>query len=129
MMKTVTSMKCFRVSARSLDQYLLVLTLDDPAHTRATRNHTVTTRDRTWLPFLIFLHFPRKGTEALPASGKNNPPFPGSSAAREKEAESSGCSPFPPRLPGESSVGNSHPRAAERHSLSLSHSPGFVSSH
>lgn len=102
-------MECFRVSERSLDQHLLVLTLDDPAHTRATRHHTVNTRDRTGLLFLIFLHFPTKGTEALPAPGQSNPPFPGSSPARGEEAESSGCSPFPPRLPGESSVCNSHP--------------------
>lgn len=52
-----------------------------------------------------------KGTEALSASLKSKPPFPGSSPARGEEPESSGCSPFPPRLPGESSVGNSHSRA------------------
>lgn len=52
-----------------------------------------------------------KGTEALPAPGKSKPPFPGSSAARGEKSVSSGFSALPPRLPGESSVGNSHPRA------------------
>lgn len=78
-------MECFRVSEGSLDHDLLVVTLDDPAHTRATRNNTVSIRDRAWLSFLIFLHFLMKGTEALPAPRKSKLPFPGSYPARGEE--------------------------------------------